>query len=210
MNTIKKTLLGATLLFMIIINTQAEGLYKCMVDGKTVYQQSSCSTNDGKRLDIDMDSIRKQEAQAAEIGQARIEARRLEQERDVAKQAAKREQQIQEPETVRAAVPASLSYEDQNKVDNINREMERISSSRFSETRSQREQQMRAKRDELRQIYAKYGMDPIGPEPPPRPIVHQDAPSQSPPQNNSPTWIITPDNKTYFNPAGGGSTTFVH
>ena len=196
MNTTKNTVLGATLLFVIAVNTQAEGLYKCMVNGKPVYQQSSCATNDGKRLDIDMDSIRKQEAQAAEIGQARAEARRVEQDRVMSEQAAEREQQMQEPVTVRASSPASLSYEDQNKVDNINSEMERISSSRFSETRSKREQQLRVKRDELRQIYSKYGMNPVAPEPPP--------PLEQSRHQKPNTGLTNPITGEHYTPSGPG------
>lgn len=59
--------------------------------------------------------------------------------------------------------------------------------------------------------YGNAGMTaPIAAEPPPRPSVRHDAPSPSPPQNNSPTWIVTPDHKTYVNPTGGGGTAFVH
>lgn len=210
MNTIKKTVLGATLLFVIVVNTQAEGLYKCMVDGKPVYQQSSCATNDGKRLDIDMDSIRRQEAQAAEIGQARAAARRAEQERDVVKQAAEREQQRREEAiTEKSTPPVSISREDQAKIDNIDSDLRRTIEDK-KVTRGTKEVAASAARTMKREIYSKYGVDPIGPES--SPSIQDNTSSHSPSsRNNSPTVInrsgagaINPETGEYLTPSGGG------
>lgn len=55
--------------------------------------------------------------------------------------------------------PSSMSYEDQNKIDNLNRDIRRLSGSTIG-TRDSRARELRAARDELRQIYRKYGIKP--------------------------------------------------
>lgn len=124
---------------------------------------------------------------------------------------AERNERWKAEEEQHAAQKASrLSDEDQSTIDSLNRDI-RSKATEKGLTRSQREHASRALRDEQRQIYGKAGMEaPIAPEPPPAPIIYHDAPSQSPPQNNSPTWIVTPDKKKYINPTGGGGTVFVH
>lgn len=113
-----------------------------------------------------------------------------------------------EGEDYAAKKSSSLSSDDKSRIDSLNGDL-RSKATEKGLTRSQREHASRALRDEQRQIYGSAGMTaPIAPEPPPRPIVHH-APPQ-PPQNTSPTLIITPDRKTYSVPAGGGGTVFVH
>ncbi len=53
----------------------------------------------------------------------------------------------------------SIGYEDQTRIDNLNREIQRVSSSSFG-TPASRAGEIRAAKDQLRQIYRKYGIKP--------------------------------------------------
>jgi len=55
--------------------------------------------------------------------------------------------------------PIQISYTDQARIDNLNRDIRRLSSSSFG-TRADRAKEIRAAKDELRQIYRKYGIKP--------------------------------------------------
>ena len=55
--------------------------------------------------------------------------------------------------------PVHIGYTDQTRIDNLNSEIRRISSSSFG-TRASRAQEIRVAKDELRQIYRKYGIKP--------------------------------------------------
>ena len=55
--------------------------------------------------------------------------------------------------------PIQISYTDQARIDNLNRDIRRLSSSSFG-TRADRANEIRAAKDELRQIYRKYGIKP--------------------------------------------------
>ncbi len=57
-----------------------------------------------------------------------------------------------------------IGHEDQAKIENLNNDLHKRDATATSR---------RATRDELRQIYGKYGIDPIGPEPPV--VIHQSA-----------------------------------
>lgn len=58
----------------------------------------------------------------------------------------------------------AIGHKDQAKIENLNNDLHKRDATATSR---------RATRDELRQIYGKYGIDPIGPEPPV--VVHQSA-----------------------------------
>ena len=55
--------------------------------------------------------------------------------------------------------PVHIGYADQIRIDNLNSEIRRLSSSSFG-TPASRAQEIRVAKDELRQIYRKYGMKP--------------------------------------------------
>ena len=55
--------------------------------------------------------------------------------------------------------PVPIGYEDQTRIDNLNREIQRVSSSSFG-TPASRAREIRAAKDQLRQIYRKYGIKP--------------------------------------------------
>ena len=55
--------------------------------------------------------------------------------------------------------PVYIGYEDRARIDNLNSDIRRLSSSTIGSP-SSRAQQIRAARDELRQIYRKYGIKP--------------------------------------------------
>ncbi len=55
--------------------------------------------------------------------------------------------------------PPSIGYEDQAKIDNLNSDIRRLSSSTIG-TAASRTRELRAAKDELRQIYRKYGIKP--------------------------------------------------
>ena len=61
--------------------------------------------------------------------------------------------------TTKQKEPIQISYTDQARIDNLNRDIRRLSSSSFG-TRADRAQEIRAAKDELRQIYRKYGIKP--------------------------------------------------
>ncbi len=53
--------------------------------------------------------------------------------------------------------PIHIGYDDQMRIDNLNSDIRRLSSSTIGNS-SQRNREIRAAKDELRQIYRKYGM----------------------------------------------------
>ena len=55
--------------------------------------------------------------------------------------------------------PTRIGYEDQAKIDNLNSDIRRLSSSTLGSARS-RARELRAAKSELRQIYRKYGIKP--------------------------------------------------
>ena len=55
--------------------------------------------------------------------------------------------------------PVYIGYEDRARIDNLNSDIRRLSSSTFG-TPSSRAREIRAAKDELRQIYRKYGIKP--------------------------------------------------
>ena len=55
--------------------------------------------------------------------------------------------------------PVYIGYEDRARIDNLNSEIRRLSSSTIGSA-SSRAQEIRAAKDELRQIYRKYGIKP--------------------------------------------------
>jgi len=55
--------------------------------------------------------------------------------------------------------PAYIGYEDRARIDNLNSDIRRLSSSTLG-TPSSRARELRAAKDELRQIYRKYGIKP--------------------------------------------------
>ncbi|MBZ4194036.1 MAG: DUF4124 domain-containing protein [Candidatus Contendobacter sp.] len=69
--------------------------------------------------------------------------------------------ELDRPRTPRANKnePVHIGYTDQVQIDNLNSEIRRLSSSSFG-TRTSRAQEIRAAKDELRQIYRKYGIKP--------------------------------------------------
>lgn len=55
--------------------------------------------------------------------------------------------------------PPHIGYEDQTRIDNLNSTIQRLSSSTIGSS-SSRAREIRAAKDELRQIYRKYGINP--------------------------------------------------
>ena len=55
--------------------------------------------------------------------------------------------------------PSHIGYEDQTRIDNLNSDIRRLSSSTIGNS-SSRAREIRAAKDELRQIYRKYGINP--------------------------------------------------
>lgn len=55
--------------------------------------------------------------------------------------------------------PPHIGYEDQTRIDNLNSQIQRLSSSTIGSS-SSRAREIRAAKDELRQIYRKYGINP--------------------------------------------------
>ena len=55
--------------------------------------------------------------------------------------------------------PPHIGYEDQTRIDNLNSDIQRLSSSTIGSS-SSRAREIRAAKDELRQIYRKYGINP--------------------------------------------------